>query len=286
VNIPDFYLLALGIILAALALIIVRFEGRRPRAREIVVLAVMTALAVVGRAAFFMLPQFKPVAAIIIIAGVALGAESGFLVGVLTAFVSNFMFGQGPWTPFQMLAFGLIGLLAGLLFYRKSRPLVSVLQVLPPCLPSGVAPGGSETLAPQLVALNHSKRANRFRLAMLCVYGGISVLISYGLIVDLAYLLIFSESVNPEILLAVLISGLPFNILHAVATVLFLLVLAYPLLEKLERVKLKFGLMENLKERRTAQTTEQRKRLYRSQNRIGNDVGMVKGQIAFDGNRR
>jgi hypothetical protein len=79
---------------------------------------------------------------------------------------------------------------------------------------------------------------------MLCVYGGVFVLVLYGLIVDLAYLLIFSESVSAETLLATLASGLPFNILHAVATVFFLLVLARPLLEKLERIKLKFGLMD------------------------------------------
>jgi hypothetical protein len=88
---------------------------------------------------------------------------------------------------------------------------------------------------------------------MLCVYGGVFVLVLYGLIVDLAYLLIFSESVSAETLLATLASGLPFNILHAVATVFFLLVLARPLLEKLERVKLKFGLMGG----RTSRTTEQ-----------------------------
>jgi energy-coupling factor transport system substrate-specific component len=252
-SVPNFYLLALGIILVALALVVVRFEGRRPRAREIVVLSVMTALAVAGRAAFFMLPQFKPVAALVIITGVALGAESGFLVGVLAAFVSNFIFGQGPWTPFQMLAFGLIGLLAGLLFYRKERPTTLVTPVTP-VPPVPLAPSAS--VAPQLAALKRSKRGGRLRLALLCVYGGVSVLVLYGLIVDMAYLLIFSESVSTETLLAVLASGLPFNILHAVATVFFLLVLARPLLEKLERVKLKFGLMGG----RTSRTTEQGKK--------------------------
>ena len=85
------------------------FENRRPQAREVVVIAVMAALAVAGRAAFFMLPQFKPTAAIVIIAGVGLGAEAGFLTGALAGFVSNFFFGQGPWTPWQMFAFGIPG---------------------------------------------------------------------------------------------------------------------------------------------------------------------------------
>ena len=83
------------------------FENRRPQARELVVIAVLCAIGVAGRAAFFMVPQFKPVAAVVILAGVCFGAESGFLVGAMTAFVSNFFFGQGPWTPWQMFAFGL-----------------------------------------------------------------------------------------------------------------------------------------------------------------------------------
>ena len=89
------------------------FEGRRPQARELVLITVMIALAVAGRAAFFMVPQFKPMVALVIIAGVALGAESGFVTGSLSAFISNFIFGQGPWTPWQMFRAGLIGFLAG-----------------------------------------------------------------------------------------------------------------------------------------------------------------------------
>lgn len=65
-----------------------------------------------------MLPQFKPVAAIVIISGVAFGGETGFLVGAITAFVSNFFFGQGPWTPWQMFSFGIIGFLAGIMFQK------------------------------------------------------------------------------------------------------------------------------------------------------------------------
>ena len=90
-------------------------------------IAVMAAIAVVGRMAFFMLPQFKPVTAIVIITGISLGAEAGFLTGAVAGFVSNFFFGQGPWTPWQMFAFGIIGFLAGLLFrgkrekYKKSK---------------------------------------------------------------------------------------------------------------------------------------------------------------------
>lgn len=96
-----------------------RFERRRVPAAELVLVAVLVALAVAGRCLFAALPSVKPVAAIVIIAGMVLGAEDGFMVGAMTALLSNFYFGQGMWTPFQMLAWGIIGLLAGLL----SRPL-------------------------------------------------------------------------------------------------------------------------------------------------------------------
>lgn len=91
------------------------FEHRENTSRELMVLSVMVALSVMGRFVFAWVPGFKPVTAITIIAGIYLGKESGFLIGALTAVVSNFYFGQGPWTPFQMLAWGLIGLCAGLL---------------------------------------------------------------------------------------------------------------------------------------------------------------------------
>ena len=80
-----------------------------------VLAAVMTALAILGR----FIPYIKPMTALIILSGMYLGAETGFLTGALAAAVSNFYFGQGPWTPFQMFALGMIGLTAG--FF--SRPL-------------------------------------------------------------------------------------------------------------------------------------------------------------------
>lgn len=107
---------------ASLALFAAGFERRKTGARRLALVCVMTALAVVGR----FIPFLKPIAAVTILTALALGGEAGFLVGALTALISNFYFGQGPWTPFQMLAFGLIGLAAGALRTRlkKSRPLL------------------------------------------------------------------------------------------------------------------------------------------------------------------
>lgn len=99
----------------------VRFERRQTDAKELILLAVLVALSVVGRIAFAPLPSFKPVTALVVIAALHFGPEAGFLSGALSALISNFYFGQGPWTPFQMLSWGLLGFLAGVLAKPLTR---------------------------------------------------------------------------------------------------------------------------------------------------------------------
>ena len=183
----------------------VLFEHRKPQARELVTLAVMCAIAVAGRAAFYMLPQFKPVAAIVIITGVCLGAQSGFLVGAVSAFVSNFFFGQGPNTPWQMFAFGIIGFLAGLLY--QHGPL----------------------------------KSNRLSL---CIFGGLTTLLLYGGIVNLGTLLISGIPMTLPAFFAICATGLPFDLIHAAASIVFLFFISQPMIEKLERMKTKYGLLQ------------------------------------------
>lgn len=103
-----------------------RFEHGRVPLPRMILLAVMTALSVLGRFAFAALAHFKPVSAMVIVCGMCMGAESGFLCGALTAVLSNMLFGQGPWTPFQMFAWGLIGFLSGVLrrVLEKNRALM------------------------------------------------------------------------------------------------------------------------------------------------------------------
>lgn len=108
-------LLTLMVVLAALALLFSVYERRRPRLRETMPVAVLAALAAAGRILFAPFPDVKPVSAIAIVAGASFGRQSGFMVGALAALVSNFFFGQGPWTPWQMYAWGLVGYGAGLL---------------------------------------------------------------------------------------------------------------------------------------------------------------------------
>ena len=181
------------------------FEGRKPKARELVLIAALCALAVAGRAALFMLPGFKPVAALVILSGVAFGGETGFLVGAMSMLTSNVLFGQGPWTPFQMFAMGLIGFLAGVSFQKG-------------LLRAGRAP--------------------------LAIFGAVSVVLIYGGIMNPASAILYQPNLSVSVLKAYYLTGFPFDLVHAAATALFLWFGAEPMLEKLERVKRKYGLTE------------------------------------------
>ena len=201
------YFISLCVIVLSMLPFFLVFENRRPQAREVVVIAVMAALAAAGRVAFFMLPHFNPTAAIVIIAGISLGAEAGFLTGALAGFVSNFFFGQGPWTPWQMFSFGIIGFLAGLIFRRKRG------------------------------------RWKHFKV-WLCLYGGLSVLVIYGILMDTSSVSLGTGKLEVASFLAVYASGFPLNLVHGGSTVIFLGVLGEPMMKKLDRIKKKYGLLE------------------------------------------
>lgn len=123
-----YYFISLVIMILACIPFFLSFERRKPQPREILIIAVMSAISVAGRALFIVTPGFKPVAAITAITGFSLGAEAGFLTGAISALVSNMFFGQGPWTPFQMFMWGMIGFIAGLLgktgVMHKKIPLI------------------------------------------------------------------------------------------------------------------------------------------------------------------
>ena len=200
-----YYFISLLVLLECMLPFFLIFEGRKPQARELVIIAVLCAIGIAGRAALFMLPQFKPVMAVTIIAGVAFGGETGFLVGAMTMLASNVLFGQGPLTPWQMFSMGIIGFLAGILF-RKGL-----------------------------------LRRNR---GALCVFGALAAILIYGGIMNPASALTWVGELNEKVLLTYYISGLPFDCIQAAATWLFLWFGAEPMLEKLDRVKVKYGMVE------------------------------------------
>ncbi len=202
-----YFFISILMVIETLALFFTVFESRRPRARELVLISVLCGIAVSGRAAFFMLPHFKPMSAVIIICGCLLGSETGFLVGAVSAFVSNFFYRQGPWTPWQMFAFGTLGLVAGLL----TR--------------SGIV------------------KRNK---AAVSVFGFFAVVIIYGGIMNPAAVIMSmnGEEINRQMFMAAYITGFPLDLVHAASTAVFLWFISDEFAEKLERIKLKYGLDE------------------------------------------
>lgn len=114
-----YFWLSFGIIMISIILFLTRFETRKVEARELVLLAVLAAIAAVGRIPFASIPSVQPTTFVIMMSGLVFGAESGFMVGTVAALASNMILGQGPWTPWQMIAWGLVGLTAG--FLGKSK---------------------------------------------------------------------------------------------------------------------------------------------------------------------
>lgn len=192
-----------SIVIAFLACVpfFIGFEKGRNGARELVVIAVMTSISVLGRLIFAPVPGFKPVTAIVIITGIAYGMQAGFLTGALSAVVSNIFFGQGPWTPFQMFVWGFLGLSAGLIFRRGRNP-------------------------------------NVILLIIIGIVGGVL----FSVMMDVWSVLNVDGVWNWPRYWALLVSSLPFMAIYAASNVVFLVLLTKPFLQKLNRIKDKYGL--------------------------------------------
>ncbi len=178
----------------------IRFEKRRSNAREMAILSVMVALSVLGRLVFAPIPAFKPVSAFTVITGIAFGPQAGFIAGSLTAIISNVFFGQGPWTPFQMLIWGLLGFLSGVFFPRGRVP-------------------------------------RKWKLIVAGILSGF--LFSIGM--DLYTTLSTEGGFSFERYFAYAFASLPTSLCYACSNVVFLLFLTHPLLEKTERMRIRFG---------------------------------------------
>ena len=181
--------------LLSVILFVSGFERKITGSRRMVIVAVMIALSVVGR----FIPFFKPITAITVITAVYLGGETGFIVGAFSALLSNFYFGQGPWTAFQMLAWGLIGLFAGFM----------------------------------------AKRLQKSKI-LLCLYGVLSG-IAYSLIMDLWTMLSYGEGISTGVYFGLVITALPHTVTYALSNFVFLWFMAKPFGEKLNRIKIKYG---------------------------------------------
>lgn len=181
------------------------FEKRKPQARELVILAVMIALAVIGRVAI-PIPHFKAAFAIIMLTGIAFGPEAGFIVGAITAFASNFFYGQGAYMPWQMMAYGVGGMIAGFFFIKNKIP-----------------------KKPWIMA----------------VFGFVATVLWIGPILDSSHVFIMMPEISFSTLAAALASGFPVNVSQGICTAIMMFVFGRPLLGKLDRVKLKYGMLED-----------------------------------------
>lgn len=198
------YLFASVLSVIAVLPVFIRFEKKQNASREVSATAALTAAAVASRAAFYFLPQVKPIGAVCIIAAVSFGAEEGFLVGALSMFLSNFIFGQGSWTPFQMLGMGLTCFICGLI--AKSESLKRRRIIFP------------------------------FILSLV-------QFIVYGFTVDTDTALYIS-SPSFETVFSVYLAGAPFNLIFAATTLAVLVLILKPVSERLDRLKKKYGIFE------------------------------------------
>jgi energy-coupling factor transport system substrate-specific component len=202
----NYLLLSFGFVLISFLFIILRFEKRKMEARELVLLAVLAAVAAVGRIPFASIPSVQPTTFVIMISGIVFGAESGFMIGVIAALASNMILGQGPWTPWQMMAWGLVGLSAGL--FNQSRLM--------------------STLKGKII----------FGIVWGFLFGWIMNLWSILAIAQ------SGEALNIKSIYTYLASSVLFDFFHSISNVIFLVLFSHSWIKILTRFKRKYGLLE------------------------------------------
>lgn len=198
----NYYISSIVVLVLSMLPLFAVFEVKSLTARDLTLTATLIALAVVGRAAFYLIPQVKPIAAIVIASAVCLGSQRGYIIGAFSAFVSNFIFGQGIWTPFQMVALGTVGLLAGLVFQRL--------------------------------------KVNRYTLSVVgfflasFVYG---IIVDMSTVLS-----VYGNNITLKGALSVYASGAVFNLVFGVSTAVFLFLFGMPFITKIERISTKYAI--------------------------------------------
>ncbi|WP_318505239.1 ECF transporter S component [Bacillus sp. T3] len=201
-----YFFISMGLVLTAILLLLLRFENRKIEVRELVLIAVLAAVAAVGRVPFASLPSVQPTTFVIMTAGLVFGAESGFMIGAVAALASNMFLGQGPWTPWQMLCWGLVGFTAGCLRNTKW------MSTLWGKIIFGIAWG--------------------FLFGWIMNIWGILSLTQYG------------NEINLNTVLTYYASSALFDFMHAVSNVFFIIIFGKVWIKNLSRFKRKYGLLE------------------------------------------
>jgi energy-coupling factor transport system substrate-specific component len=202
--IDSYLVLSIGLLLLGMFLFVLRFESRSIDARSIVLLAVLASIAAVVRIPFASIPSVQPTTFVIMMTGFVFGAESGLIVGVVGALAANMFLGQGPWTPWQMVAWGLVGFSAGLF-----RPV-----------------------------LNKKWAMIVFAIIWGFLFGWIMNL--WGLLALYQSVNIF----NTSIILSYFTGSLLFDLFHSLSNVIFILMFGELWIKILVRFKRKYGLLQ------------------------------------------
>ncbi len=263
--------LSLLILVMIMAPFFMIFERRKPRAREVVLIAMMSALTVASHTFFHIAFPVQIGTAMVIISGISLGPEAGFLIGAMSRFVCNFYMGQGAWTPWQMFCWGLLGFLAGLAFNReisKQNSISNFKKMMAPVLcvifselvayiSFLVWPGNDKTffgwrvylfgIIGLLLAVIFQKGKLKTDNITMAVFTFVVTFVIYGGIMNFAAMCLSmnepgSLGIGVKALKALYVSGVGYDFYHALTAAICVFVIGTPMVNKLERIKIKYGI--------------------------------------------
>lgn len=270
-----YMIISVGVVICCMAPFFMVFEKRKPKAREIVLVAMMSAITVAAHMFLHVTVPLQIGTAMVIVAGIAMGPEAGFLVGALSRFVCNFYMGQGPWTPWQMFCWGLLGFLAGLTFNKvelgqkterlKSRdfsvvmgPLFCVVAFEIAAYVFGLFSGRSIFTESSwlvyvfgLLGLLAGVVLQRKRMPVdsitLTVFTFFTTVILYGGLMNICSFVTSmgmgeGGGLNWNTLRLLYVSGLPYDISHGAAAAFCIFLMGDPMIRKIERIKIKYGI--------------------------------------------
>ena len=263
--------LSLLILVMIMAPFFMIFERRKPRAREVVLIAMMSALTVSSHTFFHIAFPVQIGTAMVIISGISLGPEAGFLIGAMSRFVCNFYMGQGAWTPWQMFCWGLLGFLAGLAFNRElsedggisnfKKILTPLLCVIFSELVAYISfllwQGSDETffgwrvylfgIIGLLLAVVFQRGKLKTDNLTMAVFTFVVTFVIYGGIMNFAAMCLSmnepgSLGIGIKALKALYVSGVGYDFYHALTAAICVFVIGTPMVKKLERIKIKYGI--------------------------------------------
>ncbi|MGN0318344.1 MAG: ECF transporter S component [Lachnospira sp.] len=275
--------ISIVLLLAAMLPFIIHYEHRKPKARDIVLVAVLSAItAIANMICAYTLP-FHAGTALVILCGAALGPENGFLIGALSRFACNFFLGQGMWTPWEMFAWGLLGVLSGLCFNKSV--IVGYFEDKEAVARKNIRAGARDIIVPVaclifseilayveyiitasegetffgwriyafgtigiIMSVVIMRRRIPANVITLSVFSFITVFVVYGGVMNLAALVmnsayygdVESAGLSIEALKLLYITGAPYDAMHALGASACMIIFGEPMLQKLERVKVKY----------------------------------------------